>query len=127
MFMLSLSHLLCIRRKVMSTEVKKEAPKAQKPVNKKVKYIWFAVSMVIFAAGIIAAKMGVSLENYAVKAVYAVGVLFPMLVAAQKTSYERTDENGKKRPLIYVLYYFFIVLFIVLIPFIFWVNQFVSL
>lgn len=108
-------------------EVKNEAPKAQKPVNKKAKFIWFAISMVIFAAGVILAKMGVSLENYAVKAVYAVAVLFPLLIAAQKTSFERVDENGKKKPLIYVLYYFFIVLFIVLVPFIFWVNQFVSL
>lgn len=111
----------------MSAEVKNEAPKAQKPANKKVKFIWFAISMVIFAAGIILAKMGISLENYAVKAVYAVGVLFPLLIAAQKTSFERVDENGKKRPLIYVLYYLFIILFIVLIPLIFWVNQFVSL
>ena len=108
-------------------EVKNEAPKAQKPVNKKAKFIWFAISMVIFAVGVILAKTGVSLENYAVKAVYAVAVLFPLLIAAQKTSFERVDENGKKKPLIYVLYYFFIVLFIVLVPFIFWVNQFVSI
>ncbi len=111
----------------MSTEVKSKAPTAQKPVNKKVKYIWFAISMLIFAAGVILAKNGVSLENYAVKAVYAVAVLFPLLVAAQKTSCERIGENGKKNVFAYVLYYIFIILFIVLIPLIFWVNQFVSL
>lgn len=111
----------------MSTEVKNEAAQAQKPVKKSAKFIWFAISMVVFLAGVILAKAGISLENYAVKAVYAVAVLFPLLVAAQKTSFERIDENGKKKPLAYILYYFFIIMFIVLIPLIFWVNQFVAL
>lgn len=110
----------------MSKEVKNDSVQAQKPVNMIVKFIWFAISMAIFFAGVILAKVGISLENYAVKAAYAVAVLFPLLVAAQKTSCERFDENGKKRPLIYVFYYFLIVLFIVLLPVIFWVNQFVT-
>lgn len=107
-------------------EVKKDAPKEQKPLNKKAKFIWFGISMVIFVVGVIMAKAGVSFENYALKAVYAVAVLFPLLVAAQKVSYERIDEDGKRNVLAYVLYYFFIVLFVVLLPVIFWVNQFVS-
>lgn len=111
----------------MAKEVKNEAPKVQKPIKKSVKFIWFAVSMVIFFVGVILAKAGISLENYVIKAAYAVAVLFPLLVAAQKTSYERVGADGKKNPLIYILYYFMIVLFIVLIPFIFWVNQFVSM
>ncbi len=111
----------------MAKEVKGDAPKAKKPLNKKVKFIWFAISMVIFVAGVLLAKAGVSFEHYAMKAAYAVAVLFPLLIAAQKTSFERVDENGKKNPLAYLMYYFCIILFIVLIPFIFWVNQFVSL
>ena len=111
----------------MAKEVKTEAPKAQKPVNKKAKFIWFAISMVVFVVGVLLAKAGVSFEHYAVKAVYAVAVLFPLLIAAQKVSFERVDANGKKNPLAYIMYYFCIILFIVLIPFIFWVNQFVSL
>ena len=111
----------------MAKEVKTEAPKAQKPLNKKVKYIWFAISMVVFVAGVILAKAGVSFENYALKAVYAVAVLFPLLLAAQKVSFERIGEDGKKNPVAYIMYYFCIILFIVLLPFIFWVNQFVAL
>ena len=111
----------------MAKEVKTEAPKAQKPLNKKLKYVWFAVSIVIFVVGVLLAKAGVSFESYAVKAVYAVAVLFPLLIAAQKVSFERVDENGKKNPLAYIMYYFCIILVIVLIPFIFWVNQFVAL
>lgn len=111
----------------MAKEVKKEAPKAQKPINKKAKFIWFAISMVVFVAGVLLAKAGVSFENYALKAVYAVAVLFPLLISAQKISFERIDENGKKNILAYIMYYLCILLFIVLIPFIFWVNQFVAL
>ena len=94
----------------MAKEVKAEAPKAQKPVNKKAKFIWFAVSMIIFVVGVLLAKAGVSFENYAIKAVYAVAVLFPLLIAAQKVSFERFDENGKKNPLAYIMYYFCIIL-----------------
>ncbi len=106
----------------------KTAPKKKtKPVNKKEKFIWFAAAMVIFAIGAILAKAGVSFDNYAVKAVYAVLVFFPLLMSAHKVSFEQYDANGKRNILAFIMYYFCIILFIVLIPVIFWVNQFVSL
>lgn len=102
--------------------------KKQKPINKKHKYIWFAVSMAVFLLGIILAKAGISFENYVIKAVYALAVFFPLLVAAQKVSYERIDtKTGKKNIPAYIMYYFCVALFIVMIPIIFWVNQFVSI
>lgn len=101
--------------------------KKDKPINKKEKFIWFAVSMVIFAVGVILAKSGVSFENYALKVVYAVLVLFPLLMAAQKVSCERYDDNGKRNILAFLMYYVCIAAFIVLIPVIFWVNQFVQI
>ena len=102
--------------------------KKQKPINKKHKYIWFAVSMAVFVLGVILAKSGISFENYAFKAVYALAVFFPLLVAAQKVSCERVNpETGKKNIPAYIMYYFCVALFIALIPIIFWVNQFVSI
>ncbi|MBQ8783166.1 MAG: hypothetical protein IJZ57_05280 [Clostridia bacterium] len=108
-------------------EQKKTPNKKTKPINKKEKFIWFLISMVIFAVGAILAKCGVSFDNYAVKAVYAVLVLFPLLMAAQKVSYERFDENGKRNIPAFLMYYACVLLFIVLIPVIFWVNQFVQI
>lgn len=102
--------------------------KKQKPGNKKLKFIWFGISVVIFAIGLVLAKCGISFENYALKAIYAVAVLFPMIIAAQKVSFERIDpETGKKNVPAYMMYYLCIILFIVFIPIIFWVNQFMSL
>ncbi len=101
--------------------------KKAKPINKKEKFIWFVASLVIFAVGAILAKCGVSFENYALKAVYAVLVLFPLLMAAQKVSYERYDENGKRNIVAFLMYYFCVALFIVFIPLVFWVNQFVQI
>ena len=70
----------------------------------------------------------ISFGNYALKAIYAVAVLFPMIIAAQKVSFERIDpETGKKNVPAYMMYYLCIILFIVFIPIIFWVNQFMSL
>ena len=106
---------------------KKTPTKKTKPINKKEKFIWFAVSVAIFAIGAILAKCGVSFENYALKAVYAVGVLFPMLMAAHKVSFEQYDENGTRNIPAFLMYYLCILLFIVLIPVIFWVNQFVQI
>lgn len=106
---------------------KKIKEKESKPVNKAAKFIWFAVSIVVLAVGVILVKSGISFDNYVLKAVYAVAVLFPLLVAAQKTSCERVKEDGKKNIPAIILYYIFIVLFVVFIPFIFWVDQFVSL
>ncbi|MBQ8228952.1 MAG: hypothetical protein IJZ88_08065 [Clostridia bacterium] len=108
-------------------EQNKTPDKKIKPINKKAKFIWFAISMVIFAVGAILAKSGVSFDSYVVKAIYAVFVLFPLLMAAQKVSCERYDEEGKRNILAFLMYYFCIFLFIVLIPVIFWVNQFVLL
>ena len=100
----------------------------QKPINKKHKFIWFGVSVVIFAFGLILAKLGVSFENYAVKAIYAVAALFPMIIAAQKVSFERYEpKTGKKNFAAFIMYYLCVALFIVMIPIIFWVNQFVSI
>ncbi len=105
-----------------------KAPKKnKKPINKKEKFIWFGASMVIFAVGLILAKCGVSFENYVLKAVYAVLVFFPLLVAAQKVSYERYDENGKRNIPAFLMYYLCVALFIILMPLIFWVNQFVMI
>lgn len=101
--------------------------KKTKPINKKEKFIWFLASMVIFTIGAILAKAGVSFDNYAVKAVYAVLVLFPLLMAAQKVSYERYDDKGKRNIPAFLMYYVCVLLFIVLIPIIFWVNQFVQI
>ncbi len=110
----------------MGKDLSKTKTKEKKPINKKAKFIWFAISMVIFFAGVILCKKGVSFDNYTLKAVYAIAVFFPLLVAAQKTSCERFDENGKRNILAFVMYYILILLFIVLIPVIFWVDQFVS-
>ena len=98
----------------------------KKPINKKAKFIWFAIAMVIFLIGVILCKLGISFDNYVLKSVYAIAVFFPLLVAAQKVSCERYDENGKRNALAFVMYYFLILLFIVLIPIIFWVDQFVA-
>lgn len=104
------------------------AGKKPKPIDKKLKFIWFGISVFIFSVGLILAKCGISFENYAVKAIYAIAVLFPMIVAAQKVSFERINpENGKKNIFAYIMYYLCIILFIVFIPIIFWVNQFMSL
>lgn len=111
----------------MQKEDIKSAEKVQKPINKKAKFIWFAVSIVVLAVGIILVKSGISFENYVLKSVYALAVLFPLLVAAQKTSCERIKSDGKKNIPAYIFYYFLIILFVVCIPFIFWVDQFVSL
>ncbi len=111
----------------MAKEVVKKVSEEKKSSKKSAKFIWFGISIVVFITGVVLAKFGISLENYAVKAVYAVCVLFPLLVAAQKVSCERVDENGKKNVPAYFMYYLCIVLFIVLLPFIFWVNQFVSI
>lgn len=109
------------------TNQKKTSTKKSKPINKKEKFIWFLASLAIFAVGAILAKCGVSFENYALKAVYAVCVLFPMLMAAHKVSFEQFDENGKRNLPAFLMYYLCILLFIVLIPVIFWVNQFVQI
>ncbi len=108
-------------------EQKTNRNKKTKPINKKEKFIWFGASMVIFAIGAILAKCGVSFDSYALKAVYAVLVFFPLLMAAQKVSYERYDKNGKKNIPAFLMYYLCVILFIVLIPVIFWVNQFVMI
>ncbi len=110
----------------MAKQEKQEAKKA-KPVNKKEKFIWFLVSMAIFAVGVILVKCGVSFDSYIVKSIYAAFVFFPLLMAAQKVSCERYDENGKRNFLAFIMYYFCIALFIVLIPVVFWVNQFVQI
>ena len=105
----------------MRKDENKAAEKVQKPVNKKAKFIWFAVSIIILV------KAGISFENYVLKSIYAVAVLFPLLVAAQKASCERVKEDGKRNIPVILLYYLYIILFVVFIPFIFWVDQFVSL
>ena len=111
----------------MRKDENKAAEKVQKPVNKKAKFIWFAVSIIILVIGIILVKAGISFENYVLKSIYAVAVLFPLLVAAQKASCERVKEDGKRNIPVILLYYLYIILFVVFIPFIFWVDQFVSL
>ncbi len=108
-------------------EQKTKKNNVAKPINKKEKFIWLGVSLAIFAVGAILAKCGVSFESYALKAIYAVLVFFPLLMAAQKVSYERYDKNGKKNIPAFLMYYLCVVLFIVLIPVIFWVNQFVMI
>lgn len=100
--------------------------KKSKPINKKEKFIWLAIGLAIFAVGAILAKCGVSLDNYAVKAVFAILVLFPILMAAHKVSFEQYDENGKRNIPAFLLYYLCIALFIIFIPLVFWVNQFVQ-
>lgn len=107
-------------------EVEKSTPKAQKPLNKSLKYIWFVISVAVLLAGILLVKLGVPFESFWVRAVYAAAVLVPLLIAAQKISCERVKEDGKKNPVAFILYYLCIILFVILIPFTLWVDQFIS-
>ncbi len=111
----------------MTKEVKKASTAKKKIHKKSTKFIWLGISIAVFAVGFLLCKFGVSFENYGLKAVYAVATLFPLLMAAQETSFERVNEDGKKNLLAYILYYFCIILFIVLLPVIFWVDQFVTI
>ena len=99
----------------------------KKEINKKQKFIWFAISVVVLFAGIIIVKAGVSFDNIIIKLVYGILVLVPMLIAAQKVSCERIKPDGKKNIPAYIMYYLCIILFVVLIPFIFWIEQFVRM
>lgn len=105
----------------------KSAEKEQKPINKKAKFIWLGISVVILIAGVLIVKSGVSFDNIVIKAVFAAAVLVPLFIAAQKISCERIKPDGKRNIVAYVLYYLIITLFVILIPFIFWIDQFVSL
>lgn len=109
----------------MGNEVKSSTEKKKKPLNKKAKFIWFGISLVALFLGIILVKAGVPFESLVVKAIYAVAVLLPLLVAAQKISYERVDENGKKKIWAYIAYYICIVAVIILLPFTLWIDQFI--
>ena len=111
----------------MGKVVTSEKTQEKKPINKKAKFIWFAISMAVFLTGVILCKLGLSFDNYGLKSAYAVAVLFPLLVAAQKVSLERYKEDGKRNHVAFLMYYFCIILCIVLLPIIFWVDQFVSI
>lgn len=92
----------------------KEKPvKAQKPVKKAEKFIWFVASAVIAAIGAICHTNSIKF-NIWVSVIYAAVLFFTVIMAAQRTSIERfdcieNDGNKAKYFLITVLYYAFII------------------
>lgn len=91
--------------------------KAQKPVKKTEKYIWFLASAVIAAIGAVCHSNEIKF-NIWVSVVYSAFLLFTIIMAAQRTSIERfgyADEESKtadktKYALTSILYYIFIII-----------------
>lgn len=95
---------------------KEQTEKAQKPVKKSEKYIWFLASAVIAAVGTICHLNSVKF-NIWISVVYSAFLIFTIVMAAQRTSVERfgyADEdsptaNKTKYALTSILYYIFII------------------
>ena len=91
--------------------------KAQKPVKKTEKYIWFLASAVIAAIGAVCHTNEIKF-NIWVSVVYSAFLLFTIIMAAQRTSIERfgyADEESEtadktKYALTSILYYIFIII-----------------
>lgn len=92
---------------------KEKTAKAQKPVKKAEKFIWFAASAVIAAIGAVCHTNSIKF-NIWISVVYSAILFFTVIMAAQRTSIERFDcieHDGSKVKyfLISVLYYVFII------------------
>ncbi|HJI46129.1 MAG TPA: hypothetical protein OIM00_01605 [Oscillospiraceae bacterium] len=102
---------------VAEKEKTENKEKAQKPVKKTEKYIWFLASVIIAAVGSICHINGVKF-NIWVSVAYSSFLLFTIIMSAQRTSVERfgyADEESPtadktKYALTSILYYIFIVI-----------------
>ena len=90
--------------------------KAQKPVKKTEKYIWFLASVIIAAVGSICHINGVKF-NIWVSVAYSSFLLFTIIMSAQRTSVERfgyaeesPTADKTKYALTSILYYIFIII-----------------
>lgn len=107
---------------------KERTEKAQKPVKKIEKFIWFIASAVIAAGGAICHTNEIKF-NIWVSVIYSALLLFTIVMAAQRTSVERfgyADEesgsNKTKYALTSVLYYIFIIIAVVYAFLALWVS-----
>lgn len=102
---------------VAEKEKTENKEKAQKPVKKIEKYIWFLASAVIAAVGAVCHTSEIKF-NIWVSVVYSAFLLFTIIMAAQRTSVERfgyADEESPtadkmKYALTSILYYIFIII-----------------
>ena len=93
---------------------KEKTEKAQKPVKKIEKFIWFFISAVIAAVGTLCHINNVKF-NIWVSVFYSAFLFFTIIMAAQRTSVERfgyaddsNEGNKLKYALTSILYYKFI-------------------
>lgn len=107
---------------------KEKTEKAQKPVKKIEKLIWFIVSAVIAAGGAICHTNGIKF-NIWVSVIYSALLLFTIVMAAQRTSIERfgyaddeSSPNKTKYVLTSVLYYIFIFIAVIYAFLALWVS-----
>ncbi len=110
--------------------LKKEENKPEKPINKKEKYIWLAVSVVIAIAGIIIHTKSITLSA-APMVLYAAGLMFTIIMSAQKASIERfsfTGENANKKMyyIMSALYYGIIILAVAYVILALWISNIFS-
>lgn len=107
-------------------ELKAEEKKSAKPINKKEKFIWLAVSLVIAFVGIIIHVNSVKLPLVPM-IIYAALLLFTIIMSAQKTSIERfsfTGDNPDKKMymIMSTLYYAIIILAVAYVLLALWVS-----
>lgn len=114
---------------VAEKEKTKKNEKAQKPVKKIEKFIWFLASAVIAAVGSLCHTNNVKF-NIWISVIYSAILLFTIIMAAQRTSVERfgyaDEESGTadkaKYALTSILYYFFIIIAVVYAFLALWVS-----
>lgn len=113
----------------MESKVKTDE-KSVKPIKPVLKYIWFAVSVVVAFAGGLCRTGGVKLPFWG-SVVYTAALLFAAIVAAQKTSVERFSfaedmSNRKKYILLSILYYVFILTAVFYVFLSLWISRVIS-
>ena len=112
-------------------ENSQKSGKAEKPINKVQKYIWFAISVLISFIGMIIHNTMDKLPSWAI-IVYAALLLFTIIMAAQKTSIERFSYSGetpnkKKFILSSFIYYAFIIIAVFYVFQALWVSKILSI
>lgn len=114
---------------VAEKEKAENKEKAQKPVKKIEKYIWFLASAVIAAVGAVCHTNGIKF-NIWVSVIYSAFLLFTIIMAAQRTSVERFGYANEDSPtadktkyaLTSILYYIFIIIAVVYAFLALWVS-----